>query len=358
MKFKRCILHIGTEKTGSTSIQALLDRNRALFLENGAFVPSCLGTPNHIGITVACASPRNVMDLRRHLPRSSADAADLRAHTAEALANEARSAAASGAEVLLISNEHLHSRIRSRDEARSVIELLSPHVERIDCLLYLRRQDRLAASLHSTRLKLDRGTRRDIFSMASVGKQYYDYHHLANLWRSAITHGDLHIRRFEREHLFQGDLLTDYLRFCELPIDFPFVQEQTSPLNESLSPAAQQFLEIFNGRIPRFIDGKPNPERGNIVSILEKHFPGTVPTITRGEAVEFYGMFEESNRSLADEYFPGLPLFDSDFSMYPESDPMGSLSFEDAADIACRLWITQRAAILRLEQARTVTKAD
>ena len=40
MKEKRLILHIGTHKTGSTSIQKTLDLNRKLLASNGFFFPA------------------------------------------------------------------------------------------------------------------------------------------------------------------------------------------------------------------------------------------------------------------------------------------------------------------------------
>ncbi|NBO66447.1 MAG: hypothetical protein EBU88_16655, partial [Acidobacteria bacterium] len=44
---RRLILHIGTEKTGSTSIQTFLSLNHRRLAANGIGVPTCLGTPLH-----------------------------------------------------------------------------------------------------------------------------------------------------------------------------------------------------------------------------------------------------------------------------------------------------------------------
>lgn len=272
---------------------------------------------------------------------------------AEALAGELAEAAAKGASTLLISNEHLHSRIHTLKEAQQVVDLVAPHVERIEGLIYLRRQDRLAISLHSTRLKLDSGSSADIFPRTPSTLRYYNYLGLADLWESALGEGNLRLRRFDSTHLKDGDLLADYLSAAGLPGDVLNDCKRPKPLNESLSPEAQTFLELFNRRVPRYINGDLNPMRGSIVSILEKHFPGSKPTLSRQKAVEFYEQFVESNRELAMKFGLDEPLFNDDFSMYPEIDAATSVSFQDAVDIACALWIAQRTTILRLEKKRS-----
>jgi hypothetical protein len=46
-------LHIGTPKTGTTSLQSFLDTNRSALSYKGYLVPHSLKFPNHIGLAVA-----------------------------------------------------------------------------------------------------------------------------------------------------------------------------------------------------------------------------------------------------------------------------------------------------------------
>lgn len=348
MKLKRCVLHIGTEKTGSTSIQSFMEANRERLLQAGYLVPRCLGVPNHMGITLACGSSRNVADLRRHLLRDGESLDAYRARIAGELAAEIEASVAQGATTLLVSNEHLHSRIRTEDEARCVVEFLSPHVERIEGLLYLRRQDRLAVSLHSTRLKVDSGTRAEIFPSDPAALQYYDYLGLVRRWREVLGGDNLRVRRFDRAHLLGGDALTDYLAIVGMQADSLDGWKLPKAMNESLAPEAQAFLEAFNRRVPRYVDGKANPLRGSIVGILEQRFPGSGPGVARDQAIAFYQRFRENNRRLAEEYGFGDALFEESFEGYPENafEP----DFESAVRIACELWLAQRRTVLRLER--------
>lgn len=354
MKLKRCVLHLGTEKTGSTSIQSFLEANRERLLRLGYLVPSCFGIPNHMGITVACGSSGNVADLCRHVLRAGEDISGYRKRLAGELADEIRSATEAGATTLLVSNEHLHSRIRTIDEARCVVDLLSQWVERVEGVLYLRRQDRLAVSLHSTRLKVDSGTRAQMFPDDPAGLQYYDYLALAKRWRSALGDGQLRLRRFERVRLAGGDVLKDYLGIVGLPAE-PGDWALPKAMNESLSIAAQAFLEAFNQRIPRYVGRKLNPLRGNIVGILEQHFPGDGPAVARGPALDFYGRFRQDNRLLAEEFGFEEGMFDEDFDHYPETPVVPD--FDEAVRIACELWLAQRRTILRLERQASARAA-
>ena len=43
----RLLLHIGSQKTGTTSIQQFLARNRSILSERGFYVPDYVGGANH-----------------------------------------------------------------------------------------------------------------------------------------------------------------------------------------------------------------------------------------------------------------------------------------------------------------------
>ena len=93
--------------------------------------------------------------------------------------------------------------------------------------------------------------------------------------------------------------------------------------NESISAQAQPILLRFNRYFPSFVDSRPNPHarelRLTLVQHLRKKLPGAPRLPSRADAENFMKLFEESNRTLWQRYCDDVPLFDSDFSDYPES---------------------------------------
>ena len=78
---KTLILHIGCEKTGTTSIQRFLARERAALKSHGVLFPVVPAggaiEPNHKLLTL-CVRNKNVDDLRATVPDVDKKIADLR----------------------------------------------------------------------------------------------------------------------------------------------------------------------------------------------------------------------------------------------------------------------------------------
>ncbi len=62
---KTIYLHIGTEKTGSTTLQAVSGINRRTLMNHGIFYPRTPGERNHIKLALFAANEPYVSDLRR-----------------------------------------------------------------------------------------------------------------------------------------------------------------------------------------------------------------------------------------------------------------------------------------------------
>src|ERR1700722_4118136 len=113
-KFDNCILHIGTEKTGTTTLQRYLALNRDEFLKQGYFIPSSLSPypdlANHERLTTYALNPiKTSDDLRIAAGLKSSNEVTLhRANIVEGLRNEI-AAITGNPTTLLLSNEHCHS---------------------------------------------------------------------------------------------------------------------------------------------------------------------------------------------------------------------------------------------------------
>ena len=131
-RIRRCILHIGTEKTGTTSLQMFLGTNRNALLQRGFFVPASLSphavVANHERLTVIALDPAKLGDdlrVRAGL-KTIEDVKEWRVRVEEDLSREivALSHQPENSPTLLLSNEHCHSRLVTREEVHYLRQFL------------------------------------------------------------------------------------------------------------------------------------------------------------------------------------------------------------------------------------------
>jgi hypothetical protein len=83
-----------------------------------------------------------------------------------------------------------------------------------------------------------------------------------------------------------------------------------------------------------------NEERKGLAQIVTRFCRGKNYPVNRNEAAAFYRRFIEGNERLKLKIFPARlePLFDDDFSDYPEKIEQQAPRYEDAVALAIRIW--------------------
>lgn len=195
----KIVLHIGTEKTGSTSLQNWAAENREALVDQGVWYSKALGTANHLKIYL-WALPPNVADegfarTGIHTPEARAQfKADLPAR----LADDVFAARERGCHTYLISNEHCHSRLQTEDRVRAVSDLLSQFSDEIEILLYLRPQIDMAVSLASTAARVGLRVDTQFFERVSPSDYYYNYFDIYKNWKGVFGEDALRLVSFQR----------------------------------------------------------------------------------------------------------------------------------------------------------------
>jgi hypothetical protein len=327
--FDKCYLHIGLEKTGTTSIQKFLHVNRDELEHKGFFHPTALEAPNNTALFVYAAEEDRINDAHR-IVRGGRDAEAYRSYLRDKLSAELSGKGG----VLVLSNEHLHSEVRTEIAVQRVFELLAPFCKKIEVLAYLRRQDRVSVSQYSTGMKSGLQELPDVFKEVDEQLEYYfSYDKVLSNYSKVFGEENVSVRIFERESLEGGDAVLDFCQAIGLN-EFSWLQRSRQS-NESLRPIALRFLAEMNRHIPLVINGTANPLRMNIIRAIEQHYAGSGPAASRDKAIWFYDQFRESNERVRQKYFPDRErLFSDDFSMYQEVGVAPELTFEDAARMA------------------------
>ena len=149
----KTILHIGLEKTGTTSVQHLLKTNREALLTQGTLVPTSLHPGNNFYLAMASFSSFRPDGLLK--AEGIKNQAGLDAFRRKTLANfQSELKGASGAKQVLISSEHLQSRLTTLEDIQLLkSNLESVGLEEFEVLVYLREPIRIALSHHSMAIK-------------------------------------------------------------------------------------------------------------------------------------------------------------------------------------------------------------
>jgi len=318
---KRAILHIGTEKTGTTSIQKFLYDNRIKLGANGMLFPASAGYISNQSLVVyAKQSPEP--DLA---PPSLDvnDAAELSAwkekfsleHCAEVLAFQGRHQDST----LIYSAEHLQSRLTKVSEIKRLARLLRPLFDVIDVVVYLRRQDLYAFSAHSTSV---RGGKQENFSFETINAQgpYYNYRLLLENWSEVFGAKAIQVRVFEKARLIGNDVVSDFQSVAGIDT---LNLELTRPdsVNEALSATALCILREFNklaesdSRLLGYVKSDVRLYLLDAVQGIEDSFGRVLPGLS--SALAFYDNYKADNQWIADKWLNGEGFKES-FDTYPE----------------------------------------
>ncbi|WP_424931436.1 tetratricopeptide repeat protein [Amaricoccus macauensis] len=348
---RRAILQIGTEKTGTTSLQGFLAANRDRLREKGFIYPRFCGDVNQTGLAAYAMVPDRMEPLRSAFGiHSVADVAPVRQRL-EAAAD----AELEGSETAIFCNEHCHSRLTSLSEIETLRRFLARYFDDIRVCIYLRRQDQVAVSLYSTRLKSG-GSGTDILPRTNDSDPYFNYDLSLRLWEACFGQANVTVRLFDRKELADGSVISDFLRCWDIGTPEQF--GETPHLNESISPRAQDFLRVLNPHLAP-IEGLPlDAVLGPLSGRLAALYPGSGAKPTRSEAEAFYAMYRASNDAVRARYFPEREtLFREDFSSYPERSQIAGASLEDFGEIAARLQTEATREIRRLEAEVSIRDA-
>ncbi len=345
------MLHIGTEKTGSTSLQAWLDHNSDRLAEQGVCYSRCMGRPNNRNIAVyAMDSDKADFGFWSLGLQGHEDHRRWRLDLREGLLRELEQASAAGATTYVISSEHCHSRLTSEPMVARLAELLTPLFDRVAVHCCLRPQVELLLSALSTAIKEGASVSEDKLNVAP-DDTYYDYLGLYRRWNAAFE---------DRVHLFSHKRWPDVVDYiCSvLGLDkesFTDIARQNASLDYRVMALAQ------NVSVPRFIGGAKNKSARFFVD----KFPFEEGlTIGRSDAARIEEAFKEGNKALV-EACSGLQPQDLsvDLARFPERGNfqrvIETVVFKDVLSemvrrFNCELWLEQarrRRAEARLAKA-------
>ena len=301
-------LHIGTTKTGSTSIQKFLADNRGLLLEKGVFYSRALGDISHNKIPAYLHGRFQKSQMqRKHGIHNERDYRAFEQQLGCAFAAELKEIST---EHIVISSEHLHSRCTTSEKFARLKELLAPVLKEreVRILVYLRPQIHHAIALYSTMLR--HGLDEDINSFLKQRMQkgakrsYFNFKKVLGMWSREFGEDALSVRPFSEVKAMPHGVLSDFGTHIGMDLTDPRLQFPERE-NSSMGSWAAEVLRLLNSEDE---DIHLTPQARKVLRrwLREEVPPGKVrPNLEMARA--FQESFASSNEWVTARYFADCP---------------------------------------------------
>lgn len=326
------LLHIGTGKTGSTSIQSFLKKNRKRLLEGGTLFPRSLGDSNHYNLFLIAqnsAASDKPMRMRGIVGREQQKIikAKWRKEFKEEVAD-------SKADRCIVSAEHL-SQLKE-DEVLGLRDFLCGVFNRVKILIYLRDPVDYAVSMYDTALKIG-GLRQEPLPPEYGGPA--DYKQILRMWSGAFQKENINVRIFDRRELIDGSVVVDFSDATGISLDG--LEHSDHFENRSLNVTGQKILSKINKKLPRTLsNGLMNPERGEIHRVFEEYFHSGPKYAPLPSLVSAYReKFAHSHDWILENFFPGRQeLFPERERAKAQIESLDDAALEQISDLILMLW--------------------
>lgn len=293
-------IHIGLEKTGSTSIQTFLSSSTDLLTSQNTLYPQSLGRPFHNRLIIALQD-HDKIDFQRVVARVSSPV-EIENYLEYLTNNFKKELANIGPEKVILSCEHLSSRLINKQEIVRLKNLVSKYSHSIKILIYLRPQVGLLASRYSTYV-LSGGIKTVSEYEKLTEPIFFDYYKLVTLWSRVFGKENMIVNLFCAYHDDDNYLLKD---FCS-HIGITYNEELKiicKTMNVSYSHNSLSILRRCNSILPSL----RNPKAGfyrrhimNIANIVTKNNQKKI-LFSRSFVTYLKKKYKESNRQVLDDF--------------------------------------------------------
>jgi hypothetical protein len=317
-------IHIGVPKTGTSSIQKTMFKNRDRLLDNGI---------NYL--SVRANSGRVFASMLRDDPQPSTSRRHFAARKTERLRRQVlKELSSNRSRKFVISTEMLS--VLSPDAVRQLKKMLDPFADAYRIIVYVRNPYDYANSATVQAIHGDRG-----LSLEDAVKDLPrpNYRKKISKYIHIFGRANVDIRIFDQSRLVGGDLISDFLAALgerpELKQGMAIVHA-----NASISHEAAMILSEINKIIPTLIDNAPNPARAAGFSTLMAEILGQKFSIDPSAYLENEAEVWADLEWLYDQI--GDPVFGR-----PSSRPASVPQWNEATIRSIRTLVTNLATQIR-----------
>ncbi len=307
-------LHIGTPKTGTSSIQTFLAENGTLLTEHGLLYPLAGRTHGEQSTVRQVGLALSVLPVDR--PETGFDrifGLATREHKVEFKQAFTRQLETelhrTKANRIVISDEGMYSFLSRPHDIRQLGDFLRPYFDRIRIVVYLRAPESFVESFYSQHLKM--GGIEDLGEFAQKQKWVLSYGSRLKLWQDAFGRDSLVVREFSRPSLHHGDIVSDFFKtVLDIDIEMPPSERQ---VNTSITPTGQALLL----RINRHFAAIKKPRPGFFRQYVSRNFAGPGQRLSPDQVERLYAALGNEIDAISTTFFGGRRIFDNPPSAEP-----------------------------------------
>ncbi len=319
------IVHIGLNKTGSSTIQAWLRAHREVLLGQGILFEGFFKTPGK-KLQHEHAMALIGAHLNGFLPEKKPMRFHLNLHDLDTQAQMFRaitarthdSLAENNAHTFIISSEWLSAWLRSKDRIKAYHTWMSKYFENVHYLVYLRDQIDWYPSAYAQFIRTGGTKSFDGFLKTSKIRNYAT---IAQSWASIVGAQNFSVRLLERDFLTNGDLIEDFASVIGADITQP---ERVKDQNIGLSAgqlAAMRRTNKITSVLPERVRVK---YQTRIFSYVTGNGNTRKMTPTDAQSRRIAERHASSNEQLRTQFFPERPiLFKKSAAVLSATSPAG-----------------------------------
>jgi hypothetical protein len=284
----KCILHIGCEKTGTTTIQAWLRLNRDALSRQGIYVPNWIGACGHTRLTWLALNYQSGGSRWRQIYSG------LKKELTGPLGQN---------KTVLFSSEHLQGRLRKQEDIESLKDvLLSLGFREYHVILYIRDQSQTALSLYSTWVKNGYKERITKLIYSDYFRELMNHQRSISKWSSVFGKKAMSVRLFPPQIYHGTELIDDFAFQCKLPQCGEYDPVNTQ--NEKLSPECLEFLLRLNRSGYPWWMISPLPRYHLVAALVGLSASHAEAKLSALHSDQLYALYKSSNEEVRKEYFP------------------------------------------------------
>ena len=355
----KAVIHIGSHKTGTSTIQSFLETNRNSLKKQGIYVPKgrYFNWAKQVELLVAAAIPdawhsRPILSHCGHYQCARVFKRKFSAIDQEKIWKRfwrENKVNCNQDDLVVFSCEELG--ILTSGEIEKLKKLMKSLFDDVTIVLYLRRQPEFLISFYNTRVRGGLLWNFSDYLDQPEEDSNLAYHEIVKRW-SIFGKDKLKIRVFDKREFHGNDLLSDFAN--AVGFDMRGL-ERVANQNLSIDSGSVEFLRLLNSHIPATYDQWTlNPIRLQLRKCFDAmESDRKAYYLNRRDAQRIIDQFREGNDWVAREYLGREKLFSDDVSMYPEevASPH-NLTLEKCAEITASLWNERCQQIVREKKKR------